>query len=114
MALPTYPFDPPAMLTILHKFDAIFAALCTGLHPITGSALPGADSGRPLVTQTQKVRIRSLAEDTRNQIFLVLPDSDERDVEEGEGGESEDMQPWLMEATRVYDRTLMLLADQGE
>ncbi|KAJ5580167.1 uncharacterized protein N7459_006152 [Penicillium hispanicum] len=111
MALPTHTFDPPSTLTILSKFDAIFAALCTGLHPLTESALPGADSGRPLVTQTQKVRIRSLAETTRNQIFLLLPDPDEGDGGDENENESADEQPWLMEATRVYDRTLMLLAD---
>jgi hypothetical protein len=32
---------------------------------------------------------------------------------EEEGGEEEEAgeQPWVLEATRVYDRTLMLLAD---
>lgn len=92
-------------------------ALCTGIHPITReplreastSASAGIDSGpRSLVTQTQKVRIRSLAETTRYKVFSVLPVGDEE--EEGEeGGE----QPWVLEATKVYDRTLMLLADDG-
>lgn len=63
--------------------------------------------GPVLVTQTQKVRIRSLAETTRYKVFSVLPVGDEE--EEGEEGAGE--QPWVLEATRVYDRTLMLLAD---
>lgn len=107
MALPAYKFDPETTLAILHKFDAVFAALCTGIHPLTQLPLHGAVEGRPFVTQTQKVRIRSLAEMTRSRIFACLPDPDEGEDEEVE-------QPWVVEATRVYDRTLMLLADQGE
>ncbi|CAI7649356.1 unnamed protein product [Penicillium manginii] len=107
-ALPTHPFDGPAALTLLHKFDEVFVALCTGVHPLTGEPLREALAGRVLVTQTQKVRIRSLAETTRFKVFSVLPvDGEEEGGEEEEAGE----QPWVLEATRVYDRTLMLLAD---
>lgn len=112
MALPTYKFDPETTLAILHKFDVVFAALCTGIHPLTQLPLRGAVEGRPMVTQTQKVRIRSLAEMTRSKIFACLPDPDEG--EDGTERDEEVEQPWLLEATRVYDRTLMLLADQGE
>lgn len=118
MSIKTYPFDPKALLTTLHKLDAVLAALCKGTHPVSGAPLPG--STRPLVTQTQKVRIRSLAENTRHRVFSSLP-SDEEEIEEdgegdgddsGDGGGTEmERQPWLLEATRVYDRTLMLLAD---
>lgn len=125
MALPAYKFDPEATLTILHKFDSIFAALCTGQHPVTKDPIPGATANRPLVTQTQKVRIRSLAETTRYKIFSCLEDSGSSSFSElNENGnviyddEPLDadipMQPWLMEAAKVYDQTLMLLADQGE
>lgn len=112
MSLPTYKFDPESTLGILHKFDEVFAALCTGIHPLTHTPLRGAVDGRPFVTQTQKVRIRSLAEMTRNKIFACLPDPDEG--EDRTEQEEEIEQPWLLEATRVYDRTLMLLADQGD
>ncbi|KAJ5893026.1 hypothetical protein N7504_009717 [Penicillium tannophilum] len=125
MALPTYKFDPEATLTILHKFDSIFAALCTGQHPVTKEPIPGAAADRPLVTQTQKVRIRSLAEMTRYKIFSCLESSGSSSFSElNENGNvvyddeplgaDTPMQPWLMEAARVYDQTLMLLADQGE
>lgn len=111
MCLPTYRFDPESTLRILHKFDEVFAALCTGVHPLTDSPLHGAVPGRSFVTQTQKVRIRSLAEMTRNKIFACLPDPDQgQDAPEPD---EEVDQPWLVEATRIYDRTLMLLADQG-
>lgn len=109
MALPTHPFDGPAALTLLHKFDEVFVALCTGIDPVTGESLVEGQDRRPLVTQTQKVRIRSLAETTRYKVFSVLPGEDEEGDGDGEEGEGE--QAWVLEATRVYDRTLMLLAD---
>ncbi|KAJ5108709.1 hypothetical protein N7456_005384 [Penicillium angulare] len=131
MTLPTYMFDPEATLNILHKFDVVFAALCTGLHPTTHHRLPGMVGDRPLVTQTQKVRIRSLAEGTRTRIFSCLNESEsndkngyiDRDGKVDESEENSDIedddanvsaQPWMMEAANVYDKTLMLLADQGD
>ena len=122
MALPTYTFEPEATLTILHKFDVVFAALCTGQNPITNQPLPGIIPDQPLVTQTQKVRIRSLAETTRNRIFTCLSNPDSNGVN-GNGRDDDSdsdvdeeisMHPWMLEATKVYDKTLMLLADQGD
>lgn len=107
-ALRAYPFDPASTLTVLHKFDQIFAALCTGVHPLSRTPLPGTQSGRSLVTQTQKVRMRSLAESTRSKVFSCL-------VSEDEDGEDEEMeQVWSLAATKVYEATLMLLGDQGD
>jgi hypothetical protein len=103
-SLKTYPFTPYPILSILHKFDAVFVALCTGRHPLTNAEIPGAADHRQFVTQTQKVRIRSLAETTRNTVFAMLPDEDEEEVE----------QPWLEDVARVYDGVLMLLAESGE
>ncbi|KAJ5807550.1 hypothetical protein N7447_011006 [Penicillium robsamsonii] len=125
-SLPAFPFDAPPTLNILHKFDCIFAALCTGTHPLTGAVLPGAQPGQSVATETQKVRIRSLAERTRYQVFSCLAKSDERvdaatasngnangygdDEDEDSGDEVDD--PWMLEATRVYEKSLMLLAEQ--
>lgn len=106
-ALRERPFDPESTLTILHKFDQIFAALCTGVHPVSRAPLPGTQDGRSLVTQTQKVRIRSLAESTRSKVFTCL-------VSEEEDGEDEMEQVWSLAATKVYEATLMLLGDQGD
>ena len=51
MALPTYKFEPEATLTILNKFNIVFAALCTGKHPTTQNSLPGIVGDHPLVTR---------------------------------------------------------------
>ncbi|KAJ5128397.1 hypothetical protein N7448_002116 [Penicillium atrosanguineum] len=101
-SLKTYPFTPYPTLGILHKFDSVFVALCTGRHPLTNVEIPGAHDQRQVVTQTQKVRIRSLAETTRNTIFGMLPDDEEEE------------QPWLEDVARVYDGVLMLLEGEGE
>ncbi|KAJ5180817.1 hypothetical protein N7492_004027 [Penicillium capsulatum] len=106
-ALQTHPFDPASTLNILYRFDQIFAALCTGQHPLTGAPLPGTQSGRSLVTQTQKVRIQSLAESTRSKVFCCL-------INEDEDGEDDAMGAWSLAATKVYEATLMLLGDQGD
>ncbi|KAJ5681488.1 uncharacterized protein N7477_001428 [Penicillium maclennaniae] len=103
-SLKTYPFDPYPTLEILHKFDSVFVALCTGRHPLTNEEIPGARDHRQFVTQTQKVRIRSLAETTRNTVFGMLPDEEDEEEE----------QPWLEDVARVYDGVLMLLEGEGE
>ncbi|CAG8903094.1 unnamed protein product [Penicillium egyptiacum] len=127
-SLPAFPFDAPSTLNILHKLDSIFAALCTGTHPLTGAVLPGAQTGQSLVTETQKVRIRSLAERTRHQVFSCLAKSNDRgnaaatvsanahdyvygDDEDEDSGDEAD-EPWMLEATRLYEKSLMLLAEQ--
>ncbi|CAI7657752.1 unnamed protein product [Penicillium viridicatum] len=120
-SLPAFPFDAPPTLNILHKLDSVFAALCTSTHPLTGAVLPGAQPGQSLVTETQKVRIRSLAERTRYQVFSCLAQSTEGgnatngygdgDDEDEDSGDEVD-EPWMLEATRVYEKSLMLLAEQ--
>ncbi|CAI7638707.1 unnamed protein product [Penicillium glandicola] len=125
-SLSAFPFDAPPTLNILHKLDSVFAALCTGTHPLTGAVLPGAQPGQSLATETQKVRIRSLAERTRYAVFSCLAKSDNRVNDAsvnangygyGNGDEDEDSgdevdEPWMLEATQVYEKSLMLLAEQ--
>ncbi|CAG7944097.1 unnamed protein product [Penicillium nalgiovense] len=126
-SLPAFPFDAPPTLNIFHKLDSVFAALCTNTHPLTGAALLGARTGQSLVTETQKVRIRSLAERTRHQVFSCLAKLNDRgnagavnangygygyeDDEDQDSGDEVD-EPWMLEATRVYEKSLMLLAEQ--
>ncbi|KAJ5121147.1 uncharacterized protein N7515_009108 [Penicillium bovifimosum] len=115
-SLPAFPFEAQPTLSILHKLDSVFAALCTGTHPVDGLVLPGAQPGQSLATETQKVRIRSLAERTRYEVFSCLGRSSGK-VADGDGWDEEDSgdevdEPWMLEATRVYEKCLMLLAEQ--
>jgi hypothetical protein len=86
-----------------------------GEHPLSHVRLPGADTDRPFVTQTQKVRIRSIAESTRTKLFSMMPqaqdDEDEDAEEESDDWEEPEMPRWMMQATRIYERVLMLLGD---
>ncbi|CAG7949128.1 unnamed protein product [Penicillium olsonii] len=114
-SLPSFSFSAEATLSIFHKFDCVFAALCTGTHPTTGVALPGAVIGQSLVTETQKVRIRSLAERTRHQVFSLLTSSSTfAGDEDGDEELDEVDEPWMLEATKVYEKSLMLLAEQND
>ncbi|GLI79884.1 hypothetical protein PoHVEF18_008226 [Penicillium ochrochloron] len=115
-SLPTYPFDPEPTLTILNKLDYFFIALMQGEHPLSHTPLPGATPDHPFVTQTQKVRIRSIAETTRSNLFGMIPEppEDEAGYDGYDDWEEPEMPPWMMQATRVYERVLMLLGDQGD
>lgn len=67
------------------------------------------------------MRIRSLAERTRYQVFSCLAKSNERGNaangygdgdDEDEDSDDEVDEPWMLEATQVYEKSLMLLAEQ--
>lgn len=136
-ALRSYPFDAIATLTLLNKLDYYLASLIEGKDSMSQSPLPGANPDRPLVTATQRVRIRSIAENSRTQLFSIMPspgenteddtdaDADADDAEDGDedrdDNEAEDLNggyddwedlpefpSWMTQAARVYERVLML------
>ncbi|KAJ5698210.1 hypothetical protein N7462_000215 [Penicillium macrosclerotiorum] len=113
-SLQAYAFDPHSTFILLHKFDVIFASMYTGVHPITGSFLPGYRAGHPLLTQTQRVRIRSLAEQTRYKVISFVQRSSEENDQNSEicddESESDDAegQQWLLNASYVFNDVLML------
>lgn len=137
-ALRTYPFDPIATITLLNKLDYYLASLIEGKDSMSQSPLPGANSDRPLVTATQRVRIRSIAENSRTQLFSIMPssgensedetdadadadgaedeneeDQDDNEAEDLNGGDNDgedlpEFPSWMTQAARVYERVLML------
>lgn len=128
--LPSYPFAPRATFRLLGKLDSVFASLLTGLGAETGLPIPGFEGGRGLVSMTEKVRIKSIAESCR---VAVVEARVRGDGGEGEGEasvatdeeEEEDMAGsvdaegfgetvgrWEMEAARVYEKTIQLLGDE--
>lgn len=137
-ALRSYPFDAIATLTLLNKLDYYLASLIEGKDSMSQSPLPGANPDRPLVTATQRVRIRSIAENSRTQLFSIMPSPGENteddtdadadaddDAEDGDedrdDNEAEDLNggyddwedlpefpSWMTQAARVYERVLML------
>ncbi|KAJ5481032.1 hypothetical protein N7539_006926 [Penicillium diatomitis] len=120
-SLKTYNFDPIPTLALLNKLDYYFIALMQGEHPASHHKLPGASPHHPLVTQTQKVRIRSIAEITRTNLFAMMPgpredemNEDDDDADQKDDWDEPEMPVWMMQASKVYERVLMLLGDQGD
>ncbi|KAL6230083.1 hypothetical protein BDW75DRAFT_223577 [Aspergillus navahoensis] len=127
--LPDYPFSGKATFRLLRKLDSFFASLILGEDAETGEPLSGFEGRRNVVSMTEKVRIKSIAEMAR---VLVVEKGDSRDpdadgsndYEDSEDDESEDEmnmdldlevdrpEMWEMETARVYEKTIQLLGDE--
>ena len=118
--LPSYPFAPRATFRILRKLDVIFASLLTGVDVEGDSRTPlaGFEGRRDVVSMTEKVRIKSIAETARVVVFESRDNSqggEDEDEDDEEGDSQEEEEPvgeWEMEAARVYERTIQLLGDE--
>ncbi|KAK5018874.1 hypothetical protein LTR39_000734, partial [Cryomyces antarcticus] len=122
--IPGFPPSPRAMFGILSKLDHAFASLLQGRDVDTGEPLPGFDRGRH-VSDTEKVRIKSLVERTRVCVVEVMKEGefDPADAEEPLDSADESMDDseaydglaevgsWDMEIAKVYDRTIVELGD---
>ena len=129
--LPDYPFTPRSTFRILKKLDVIFASLLLSEDVETGLPLSGFETRKDIVSMTEKVRIKSIAETSRIAVVEV------RDREGYYGKEDEDYDDqtdsldadddehvfdiddysinpgrWEMEAARIYERTIQLLGDE--
>ncbi|KAK2796847.1 hypothetical protein FQN50_009408 [Emmonsiellopsis sp. PD_5] len=136
--LPDFPFSARATFKLIRKLDAIFASLLIGEDVETGRTLPGftgtaGSSGGGVVSMTEKVRIKSIAESARIVTVSVQGRGDGGDEEEdeeededdeegdgygigngyGNGGEfGAELGRWESESGRVYERTIQLLGDE--
>lgn len=133
--LPEYPFSPRSTFRLIKKLDAIFASLLTGEDVDTGAPISGFENRRNVVSMTEKVRIKSLAEACRIAVVEARDREDSRVTEEeeadgmdvdgtGDENENEDEDVygtddyvdapdrWEMEGARVYERTIQLLGDE--
>ncbi|KAL4801918.1 hypothetical protein BDV18DRAFT_147812 [Aspergillus unguis] len=125
--LPSYPFKPKPTFRLLRKLDSFFASLIMGEDSETGQPLSGFETRRNVVSMTEKVRIKSIAEAGRVGVVEVQGgddefEDDEEEEEEDEDGDDEDdmdvdgLGPtpgrWEMEMARVYEKTIQLLGDE--
>jgi hypothetical protein len=140
-SLPSYSFTPRSTFRLLRKLDSVFASLLIGEDADSGAPLAGFETRRNIVSMTEKVRIKSIAEACRIVVMEVRERSDDDDddaTSDGEG-ESDDSEEemidvlgdananatvntvdeyhetpgrWEMEAARVYERTIQLLGDE--
>ncbi|KAL4930542.1 general transcription factor IIH subunit TFB6 family [Aspergillus undulatus] len=125
--LPSYPFAATSTFRLLRKLDSFFASLILGEDSETGQPLSGFEGKRNLVSMTEKVRIKSIAEAARVGVVEAQERGDDIDEEDGDGDGDEfddfddfgDMDlggaggagRWEMETARVYEKTIQLLGD---
>ncbi|KAL4792730.1 hypothetical protein BDV19DRAFT_391854 [Aspergillus venezuelensis] len=128
--LPSYPFTPTSTFRLLRKLDSFFASLILGEDAETGKPLSGFESGRSLVSMTEKVRIKSICEAARVGVVEAMEkgdDYDDEDQNEGDDMDDDDFNigddndidlgdsgpsRWEMETARVYEKTIQLLGDE--
>lgn len=124
------PPSPKATFRLLDKLDLAFASLLQGRNIDTGETLPGFSSGRG-VSGTQKVRIKSIVDQTRIVVAEVLGAAEELEdeddlsddiIETGDEMDTDDDMNDINEAAdatgylemgiaKVYDRVIVELGD---
>ncbi|KAL3465139.1 hypothetical protein BJX64DRAFT_69151 [Aspergillus heterothallicus] len=124
--LPDYPFTAKSTFRLLRKLDSFFASLILGEDAESGQPLSGFEGRRNIVSMTEKVRVKSIAETAR---VVVVEAEDIRDLEEDVDGSDDDNDSenemdvdgtglgetpgkWKMETARVYEKTIQLLGDE--
>lgn len=129
--LTAMPPTPKTLFRLVGKLDHAFASLIQGRDIETGERLPGFD-GRKAVSNTEKVRIRSLVERTRVSAIEAFKkgefdneeldevasnqneDGDDDLVMDGDVIEEDQDDSWDMQLARLYDHTVVELGDSLE
>lgn len=131
-----FPPSPPATFSLLRKLDHCFASLLLGRDIATKEPLPGFDDeSHGGMSGTDKVRCRSLVEQTRILVVEVMskePQGDDDDDDEvadydtpmetasesegaasrtGSYGEDDDEDGLDMDVAKVYENTLVQLGE---
>ncbi|KAF2234322.1 hypothetical protein EV356DRAFT_501859 [Viridothelium virens] len=123
--IPSLSPAPKTMFRLLDKLDVAFASLLQGRNIDSGEPLPGFETGKG-VTGTEKVRIKSIADNSRVAVVHrmskshVEPESDVEGTDDAEASMEEypiddDLlgeNDFAMNVARVYDRTTVELGDQ--
>lgn len=125
--LPKFPAAPKAAFGVLDKLDLAFASLLQGRHIETGETLSGFSTGRK-ISGTEKVRMKSIVDQTRVIVMDVIVNSGDVEEEEEDdetvymetGDEMEEVEQESygedygereMGVARIYDRTVVELGD---
>jgi len=121
--IPSFPFAPRSLFSLLRKLDLAFASLLQGIDVETKAPLPASEAGGRKVTMTEKVRLRAIVEGTRvlvidvavkgggSVVSEVIDETETVDTEPemdgGDVGAGDDWDDWQMQAATVYERTLV-------
>lgn len=126
-ALPEFPAAPKTTFRILDKLDLAFASLLQGRHFETGETLSGFSSGRK-VSGTDKVRMKSIVDQTRVIVMDVIVNSGDAEEEQEDDDETvymetgdemdgveqeygEEYGEREMGVAKIYDRTVVEIGD---
>ncbi|KAL3445947.1 hypothetical protein BJX65DRAFT_280195 [Aspergillus insuetus] len=122
--LPDYPFVAKPTFRLLRKLDSFFASLILGEDSESGQPLSGFEGRKNIVSMTEKVRVKSIAETARVVVVEAGegrdPEEDDEMDDESDGddmdiegfGLGETPSKWEMETARVYEKTIQLLGDE--
>ncbi|KAJ0420427.1 hypothetical protein BJY00DRAFT_139583 [Aspergillus carlsbadensis] len=122
--LPDYSFVAKPTFRLLRKLDSFFASLILGEDSESGQPLSGFEGRKNIVSMTEKVRVKSIAETARVIVVEAgegrdLGEDDQMDDESDEDdldiegfGLGEAPSKWEMETARVYEKTIQLLGDE--
>jgi hypothetical protein len=131
--LPSFPPSQNSTFRLLGKLDIAFASLLQGHHVETGELLPGFETGRK-VNGTEKVRLKSLVDQTRMTVMDVIgiagveedesvndeteteddfETGDEMNIDDEVGNERDEERfgEREMGVAKIYDRTVVELGD---
>lgn len=113
--LPDFPFSPRPTFRLLRKMDTVFSSLLKGEDAETGAVLSGFEGrSKGVVSMTEKVRIKGLAERGRIAVIEAREGGGEEDEDEDEEEDWIEEAPgrWEMEAAKVYEKTIQFLGDE--
>ena len=107
------PPSPKPTFSLLGKLDHCFASLLLGRDINTNEPLPGFEAGPNFgMTATDKVRCKSIVEQTRLLIVDVMRKPHVEEVRNGETDNDDDADDdLLMDVATVYEDTLTQLGD---
>jgi hypothetical protein len=107
--LPSFRAAPKPTFAVLNKLDLAFSSLLTGTNAETGETLYGSGLARGTFNMTEKVRLKSLVDQTRLDVIKTIEGemSQEDDSEPDEAGSLyEDIDHIELHTSRIYDRTV--------
>ncbi|KAH8692409.1 hypothetical protein BGW36DRAFT_387551 [Talaromyces proteolyticus] len=131
--LPDFPFTPKPTFRLLRKLDSVFVSLLTGEDAESGAPLSGFEGRRSVVSMTEKVRIKSIAEACRIAVIEAREREEDDDEDEEDEEEDDEMDidrefdenrnfgvdegltvpgQWEMDIARIYERTIQFLGDE--
>jgi Subunit 11 of the general transcription factor TFIIH len=114
---------PGPALSLLNKLDVAFASLISGKNVESGTPMPGFEKGS-VISMTEKVRIKSIVDQTRMVAVKVLGSDYDADYgyhdDEMFPAEGEEISPNMlpsvsksdMRVAKVYQRTIGVLGKE--